>query len=93
MSRTFRRVNVPPPYWIKTGKGDKADDRSVHIFYGDSYSADGDKNPPKWFKQLNQRKFRRKSGEGDEVDGKHLGVTVNYHFSLKELKIWTGELK
>jgi len=34
------------------------------------------------------RRFRRKSGEGDLVDGVHKGVTVNYHFSLKELKRW-----
>ncbi|WAC40478.1 hypothetical protein [Pedobacter sp. SL55] len=47
---------------------------------------------PIWEKEGEKRKFRRKSGEGDEVDGKHLGVTVNYHFSLKELKIWKGKL-
>ena len=34
------------------------------------------------------RMFRRKSGEGDVVDGIHKGVTVNYHFSLKELIRW-----
>lgn len=34
------------------------------------------------------RTFRRKSGEGDIVDGVHKGVTVNFHFSLKELKEW-----
>lgn len=34
----------------------------------------------------NDRRFRRKSGKGDIVDGKHKGVVVNYHFSLKELK-------
>lgn len=47
---------------------------------------------PIWEKEKDKRKFRRKSGKGDEVDGKHLGVTVNYHFSLKELKVWQGEL-
>ncbi len=31
------------------------------------------------------RRFRRKSGEGDIVDGVHKGVVVNYHFSLNEL--------
>ena len=36
-----------------------------------------------------RRRFRRKSGEGDMVEGQHKGVTVNYHFSLKELKQWT----
>ena len=34
------------------------------------------------------RKFRRKSGKGDIVDGVHKGVTVNYHFSLNELNRW-----
>ena len=32
------------------------------------------------------RRFRRKSGHGDVVDGKHKGVVVNYHFSLNELE-------
>lgn len=36
------------------------------------------------------RRFRRKSGEGDIVNGEHKGVTVNYHFSLKELIEWKG---
>ena len=31
------------------------------------------------------RRFRRRSGQGDVVDGQHLGVVVNYHFSLQEL--------
>jgi hypothetical protein len=35
-----------------------------------------------------KRTFRRKSGEGDVVDGVHKGVTVNYHFSLRELQPW-----
>lgn len=47
---------------------------------------------PIWQQEADKRKFRRKSGEGDEVDGKHLGVTVNYHFSLRELKKWEGAL-
>ncbi|MCW3082182.1 hypothetical protein [Segetibacter sp.] len=34
------------------------------------------------------RTFRRKSGDGDIVDGVHKGVTVNFHFSLKELIEW-----
>lgn len=32
-----------------------------------------------------RRRFRRKTGEGDIVDGQHKGVVVNYHFSLSEL--------
>jgi len=35
-----------------------------------------------------KRRFRRKSGSGDVVSGEHKGVTVNYHFSLNELKYW-----
>lgn len=31
------------------------------------------------------RRFRRKSGVGDVVNGQHRGVVVNYHFSLQEL--------
>ena len=38
--------------------------------------------------QKKYRTFRRKSGEGDVVDGVHKGVTVNFHFSLNELKEW-----
>lgn len=32
-----------------------------------------------------KRKFTRKSGKGDVVDGIHKGVVVNYHFSINEL--------
>ncbi len=35
-----------------------------------------------------KRRFRRKSGKGDVVNGEHKGVVVNYHFSLRELKAW-----
>jgi hypothetical protein len=34
------------------------------------------------------RTFRRRSGDGDIVDGLHKGVTVNFHFSLNELEEW-----
>lgn len=37
-------------------------------------------------KYENKRRFTRKSGKGDIVNGEHRGVKVNYHFSLKELK-------
>lgn len=33
-----------------------------------------------------RRRFRRKSGAGDVVDGQHKGVVVNYHFSLNEFE-------
>jgi hypothetical protein len=36
--------------------------------------------------QKDKRRFRRKSGDGDVIDGEHKGVVVNYHFSLNELK-------
>jgi hypothetical protein len=39
-------------------------------------------------KYKDKRKFRRKSGIGDIVDGVHKGVVVNYHFSLNELILW-----
>lgn len=45
-----------------------------------------------WEQEKDSRRFRRKSGEGDVVDGEHKGVTVNYHFSLNELKIWENNL-
>ena len=39
-------------------------------------------------KNAAQRRFRRKSGKGDVVDGEHKGVVVNYHFRLAELEEW-----
>jgi hypothetical protein len=33
----------------------------------------------------NTRRFRRRTGPGDVVDGQHRGVVVNYHFRLGEL--------
>ena len=47
---------------------------------------------PIYLTENDKRRFRRKSGEGDVVNGEHKGVTVNYHFSLKELKIWQNKL-
>jgi len=35
-----------------------------------------------------KRRFRRRSGDGDVVNGEHKGVVVNYHFSLRELISW-----
>jgi hypothetical protein len=32
------------------------------------------------------RRFRRKTGYGDIINGVHKGVVVNYHFSLNELR-------
>jgi len=36
-------------------------------------------------REKENRRFRRKSGAGDVVNGEHKGVVVNYHFSLNEL--------
>lgn len=45
---------------------------------------------PIWLKEGDKRRFRRQTGNGDVVNGIHKGVTVNYHFSLNELKVWQG---
>lgn len=42
--------------------------------------------------EKDKRRFKRASGEGDVVDGLHKGVTVNYHFSLRELDRWASPL-
>jgi len=42
--------------------------------------------------EKDKRRFRRASGDGDIVDGQHKGVTVNYHFSLKELSKWNADI-
>lgn len=47
---------------------------------------------PIWEREKDKRKFRRKSGEGDVVNGEHKGVTVNFHFSLNEMKVWEHEM-
>ncbi len=41
-----------------------------------------------YISEREKRIFKRKSGEGDVADGVHKGVTVNYHYSLRELKEW-----
>lgn len=55
MGKTFRKKDGINPKWIRD-----ADDETVRRFYTDSFDHDGDKNPPKKFKQFNQRKFRHK---------------------------------
>ena len=47
---------------------------------------------PIWEKEKEKRKFRRKSGEGDVVNGEHKGVTVNFHFTLNEMKVWDQKI-
>ncbi len=44
-------------------------------------------------KYQDKRRFRRKSGKGDIVNGVHKGVVVNYHFSLRELKKGLPEIE
>ncbi len=41
-----------------------------------------------YLRNKNTRVFRIRSGKGDVVNGVHKGVVVNYHFSLRELKLW-----
>ena len=36
-----------------------------------------------------KRMFRRASGSGDVINGVHKGVVVNWHFSLRELALFT----
>lgn len=43
---------------------------------------------PVFEENYENRIYKRGSGYGDIVDGIHKGVTVNYHFSLNELKVW-----
>lgn len=72
MSRTKRKKNFRPN-WVKKAIEKEGQDaeRMLHKFHGDSFNHDGDKNPPKWFKQTEERKFRRKTKQrveaGDEV--------------------------
>lgn len=51
-----------------------------------------DELKPIWLKEYKKRRFKRQSGNGDVVNGIHKGVTVNFHFSLNELKIWDTKL-
>lgn len=70
-------------FWVVLNRPCILGDEEAHFYYRLAAEL-----KPIWEKENGRRRFRRKSGAGDEVDGKHLGVTVNYHFSLKELKVW-----
>lgn len=69
--------------WVLTNRPCMVDDDATKFYYQSAeilekiYSDQG-----------NKRRFRRKSGKGDVVDGEHKGVVVNYHFSIDELKEW-----
>jgi len=41
-----------------------------------------------YLKHGDKRRFKRKIGKGDIIEGIHKGVVVNYHFSIKELQNW-----
>ncbi len=71
--------------WILLNRPCILGESDKRFFYSDT------ENLQKVYKEeKNKRRFRRKSGEGDVVNGEHKGVVVNYHFSLNELKEWKG---
>ncbi|MGE0637884.1 MAG: hypothetical protein AB7G44_11010 [Bacteroidia bacterium] len=71
--------------WVLLNRPCVLDESDKRFFYSDT------ENLQKvYLKEKDKRRFRRKSGEGDVVDGEHKGVVVNYHFSLNELKEWKG---
>ena len=69
--------------WVLMNRSCIVNTDEIHFYYQDInvlqkiYNQESDK-----------RRFRRKSGDGDIVDGIHKGVTVNYHFSINELIKW-----
>lgn len=84
--RIFEETKIPTSIvWVLLGRPCIIIDKPYLFFFQrihrlrDIYFTNGDK-----------RRFRRKSGEGDIVNGEHKGVTVNYHFSLKEMIEWKG---
>lgn len=58
-----------------------------HLFYFQSIG----KLEKVYNKYGERRKFRRKSGYGDVVNGVHKGVVVNYHFSVNEFNEFTSD--
>ncbi len=71
--------------WVLLNRPCILGENDKRFFYSDT------ENLQKFYeKEKDKRRFRRKSGEGDVVDGEHKGVVVNYHFSLNELKEWKG---
>ena len=71
--------------WVLLNRPCIVSDSEKKFFYSDT------ENLEKIYqKEKDKRRFRRKSGEGDVVNGEHKGVVVNYHFSLNELKEWKG---
>ena len=71
--------------WVLLNRPCILDVNDKRFFYSDT------ENLQKVYKMVkDKRRFRRKSGEGDVVNGEHKGAVVNYHFSLNELKEWKG---
>ncbi len=71
--------------WVLLNRPCILGDKDKRFFYSDT------DNLQKIYGNVkDKRRFRRKSGEGDVVNGEHKGVVVNYHFSLTELKEWKG---
>lgn len=71
--------------WVLLNRPCILGDTDKRFFYSDT------ENLQKIYGNVkDKRRFRRKSGEGDVVNGEHKGVVVNYHFSLNELKEWKG---
>ncbi len=71
--------------WVLLNRPCILGEKEKRFFYSDT------ENLQDIYKKVKDtRRFRRKSGEGDVVNGEHKGVVVNYHFSLNELKEWNG---
>lgn len=79
------RVETVPIYvaWVLSNRPCIVDDGKIKIFYNNI-------NELKriFINYGDRRRFRRRSGQGDIVNGQHMGVVVNYHFSLNELLLF-----
>ena len=76
------RIETVPIYvaWIVTSRPCVVEDGQAKMFYNSICELE------RIFTNYgDRRRFRRKSGVGDVVNGQHKGVVVNYHFSLDEL--------
>lgn len=73
--------------WVLSNRPCVLGDKEYQLFYQDSRVLE-----KIYQKEQNKRRFRRKSGDGDVVNGVHKGVVVNYHFSLNELKKFKGKI-
>ena len=69
--------------WVLMNRPCLIDDNEKRFFYQKTT-----KLKEIYLQNITNRKFRRKSGKGDIIDGEHKGVVVNYHFSINELIEW-----